>query len=180
MKRAMKLAIGLGAAASLGLAAAAFAHPGYGPGAGWGGGPGYGMGGGGMGMGMGMGPGMRGGGYGMGGYGMGFNGIEDRLAAQKSALKITPAQEKAWEEYAGIAKKQSEVMLAHREAMHNAAPANAVERQDLHATFMKQRVEQMEAMNGAFKKLYAVLTPEQRTVLDQRAGFGPRAGRGWR
>lgn len=177
MKRAMKLAVGLGAAASLGLAAAAFAHPGYG----MGGGPGYGMGGGGgMGMGMGMGPGMRGGGYGMGGYGMGYGGVEDRLAAQKSALKITPAQEKAWEEYAGVAKKQSDVMLAHREAMFNAAPANAVERQDLHATFMKQRVEQMEAMSGAFKKLYAVLTPEQRTVLEQRAGFGPRAGGRWR
>ena len=178
MKRTMELAIGLGAAASLGLAAAAFAHPGYGPGAGWGGGPGYGMGGG-MGMGYGMGPGMRGG-YGPGGYGMGFQGSEDGLAAQKSALKITAAQEKAWEEYASVAKKHFDARLAHREAMYNAAPANAAERQELQAAFMKQRVEQMEAMNGAFKKLYAVLTPEQRTVLDQRAGFGPRAGRGWR
>jgi Spy/CpxP family protein refolding chaperone len=179
MKRTMKLAIGLGAAASLGLAAAAFAHPGYGPGAGFGGGPGYGMGGG-MGMGYGMGPGMRGGGSGMGGYGMGFQGSEDRLAAQKSALKITAAQEKAWDEYASVAKKQSDAMLAQRDAMHGTAPASAAERQELHAAFMKQRVEQMEAMNGAFKKLYEVLTPEQRTVLDQRSGFGPRAGRGWR
>jgi hypothetical protein len=186
MKRGTKIAIGVASALSLGLAAlAASAHPtGRGPGwdaggTGWGqsmmgpmgmmGGPGR-MGGG-MGMmggpnmmGM-MGPGMMGGGPGI--VGAHRYGIEERLTWQKGALKITPDQESAWQAYANTWRKYANALLAQRDAMHSAAPATAAERSELHNKLMKERFEQLEAVNAAYKSLYAVLTPEQRAVADQ-------------
>lgn len=173
MKRGTKIAIGVGAALSLGLAALAGAQPGgYGPGSSMGGG---------MGMGQGMmggGPGMMGMGQGMMGMGpemMGAQGygIEQRLAARKSALKITSDQESAWQAYASVAKTQADARLEQSKAMHGAAPATAAERFDLHNKFMKEHLQQLEAVNAAFKDLYAALTPEQRAIADQGAGFGP-------
>ncbi len=148
MKRGSKIAIGVGAALSLGLAAAvAGAQPGgYGPGSGMGGGMGMGMGGGMMG-----GPGMMGDGPGM--MGADGYGIEERLAAQKSAFKITSEQEGAWQAYAKVVKAQA----------------------DLNTKRAKERFEQFEAVNAATKNLYGVLTPEQRAVAAR--GFH---GGGWR
>ena len=137
------------------------------------------------GMGMGGGPGMMMGGGMMGGPGMmgGYN-VEDRLAAQKSALKITPEQERAWTAYADAAKKQSEAMWAQREAMWKSAPASSAERYELHSKFMAQHAEQHQALSAAYKELYSALTPEQRTIADQRGGGwgnGPRGpGARWR
>jgi Spy/CpxP family protein refolding chaperone len=122
----------------------------------------YGMMGGGPGMGM-MGGGMMGGGM-MGGY---YN-IEDRLAAQKSALKIAPEQEKAWSAYADVAKKQYESHLAQREAMWKSAPSSSAERYELHSKFMAERAKSHETLSAAYQQLYAVLTPEQRSIADQR------------
>ena len=182
MKRGTKIAIGVSAALSLGLAALAGAHPGgYGPASSMGGGMGMGMGQGMMGGGpgtMGMGPGMMSGAPGTMGMGpemmdtQGY-GIEQRLAAQKSALKITSDQESAWQAYASVAKTQADARLEQRKTMYGAAPTTAAERFDLHSKFMKGRFEQLEAVNAAFKDLYAVLTPEQRAIADQGAGFGP-------
>ena len=98
MEMAMKRVTTIAVAVGLALGAAVVTAQPYG----------YGMGGGpGMMMGGGMGPGM-----------MGFN-VEHRLGAQKSALKITPEQEKAWSSYANAVKSQSETMLAQHEAMWN-------------------------------------------------------------
>ena len=154
MKRATKIAVAVGLALGLG-AAVVVAQP-------------YGMGGGMMGGGMG-GPGM------MGGYG--YN-IEDRLAAQKSALKIAPEQESAWSAYADVAKKQFDLMLAQHEAMWKSAPSSSADRYELHSKFMAQRAQQHEALSAAYKSLYSVLTPEQRAVADQRGGYGPGGGYG--
>ncbi|TAK83291.1 MAG: hypothetical protein EPO20_18460 [Betaproteobacteria bacterium] len=184
MKRTTKLAVAVGLALGLGTAVVV-AQP-YGMG--WGGGPGM-MGG------WGGGPGaMHGyGGYGhmMGGYGPGMMGwgggygynAEDRLAAQKSVLKITPEQEGAWNAYADASKKQFDAMLEQREAMWKSAPSSTAERYELQSKFMKQRAEQFDALSAAYKQLYAVLTPEQRAVADDRGGYGygPRGPGGrWR
>lgn len=193
MKRTSKIALAIGTALSLALASAAVnAHPyGNGPGWGMGYGPGHGMGPmGGMGYGPGMGPmgGMRGGmGYGPMGRGMGPQSagdptamVEGRLAYLKSELKITPAQETAWQGYAGKAKQQAEAMQALRTAMQGSTQASAPERLALRTEMMKKRGEQMEGMTAALKDLYAALTPEQKAIADQRmGGFGPMAGRGF-
>jgi len=162
MKRASKIAIAVGLALGLGTAVVV-AQP-YGT-----------MGGGGMMAGGMMGGGMGGGG--MGGPGMmgGTYNIEDRLAAQKSALKITPEQERAWTAYAEVAKKQSDAMLAQHEAMWKSAPSSSAERHELQSKFMQERAQQHEALSAAYKELYTVLTPEQRAAADQRGGgYGPR------
>jgi hypothetical protein len=46
---------------------------------------------------------------------------------------------------------------------------------------MKQRASDMESTSTALKDLYAVLTPEQKTIADSSMGprFGPGAGRGY-
>ena len=150
MERRSKIALGVVAALSLGLAAAVVgAQPGgYGPG---GYGPGWGMGGG-MGMGM-MGGGMMGGnGYGPGMMGADSYGTEERLAAQKSALRITPDQESAWQAYAKVVKAQA----------------------DLNAKLAKERFERFEAVNTATKNLYGALTPEQRAFAGRGMGWGWR------
>lgn len=56
------------------------------------------------------------------------------------------------------------------------------DRMALRTEFMKQRVAGMESLNAAMKDLYALLTPEQKALADQRFGhaggprmhFGPR------
>ncbi len=186
MKRTSKIALGIGTALSLALASAAVnAHPfGNGPGMGPMGGMGYGPG---PGMG-GMGGMMGGMGYGPMGRGMGPQGLGDpaamaegRLASLKSELKITPAQETAWQAYAGKAKQQAEAMQALRTTMQGSTQASAPERLALRTETMKKRGEQMEGMTSAVKDLYAALTPEQKTIADQRmGGFGPMAGPGFR
>jgi Spy/CpxP family protein refolding chaperone len=161
MKRTTKLAAAVGLALGLGTAAV-FAQP-------------YGM--------MGGGPGMMGGGGGMMmGGGWGYN-VEDRLAAQKAALKITPQQERAWTAYADVAKKQFDAMRTQREAMWKSAPASSAERYELHSKLMAQRAQEHEKLSAAYKELYSALTPEQRTLADQGGGYGygPRGPGGrWR
>ena len=160
MKRATKIAVAVGLALGLGTAVVV-AQP-YGMGM---------MGGGGAMM---MGGGMMGGGWG--------HNVDERLAAQKSALKITPEQERAWTAYADVAKKQFESMWAQREAMWKSAPSSSAERYELHSKFMAQRAQEHEKLSAAYKELYSALTPEQRTVVDQRVGgYGPRGPGGrWR
>ena len=55
--------------------------------------------------------------------------------------------------------------------------ATPTERMDQRIAFMKAGLAGMEAVNGAAKKLYAVLTPEQQKAFD-RAGPGAQFGPG--
>jgi hypothetical protein len=177
----------LAAAVSIALAAPAFAHPG-GMGAGSGNdvgtesGCGYGPGAGGMGMhgAMGMGMGMHGA-MGMGpmngrgGYGNPAAATEGRLAYLKTELKITSNQEAAWNAFATGARKQAEGMQALREKMQE-NKGTAPERLALHAEAMKQRAATMDGVAAGLKDLYAALTTEQKTILDQHfQRHGPKA-----
>jgi len=198
MKRATKIAIGVATALTLGLATAVVsAHPygdgpgwgmgqgpGYGPGAGMGPGQGYGPGygpGPGMGRGMGSGPmghGPMGRGMGPQGFGNPAAAAEWRLSGLKSELKITAGQESAWKTFADQTKQQAEAMQALMGTVQGSAQATAPERLELRNQIMKKRQEQMEKGTAAFKDLYAVLTPEQKALADQRVGFGMMGGRG--
>jgi len=188
----MKRIAGIAVAVALALGTAAVVAQPYGMGGGFGGGMMGGGFGGGM-MGGGFGGGMGGGHMGWGGGGMmagygpgmmgGYYNVEDRLAAQKSALKITPDQENAWTAYADVANKQSETARAQQEAFWKSAPASSAERYELHSKFMTQRAKAQETLSAAYKQLYSALTPEQRTIADQGSGYGygPRGQGGrWR
>jgi len=186
MKRATRIAIGVATALTLGLATAVVnAHP-YGNEPGWGMGQGGGPG---AGMGPGGGPGAMGRGamgYGPMGHRMGPRGAfnpsamaDARIAYFKSELKITPAQESAWKAFADQRKQQVEAMLALRANAQASAPATAPERLELRNQMMKKRQEQMEKGTATFKDLYAVLTPEQKALADQRVAMRGGRGRGF-
>ncbi len=180
-------------AASLAGAGSAFAHGGMGAGAmGMGAdhpmgqgmmGAGHDMGRGMMGHGMmGMGHDMGQGHKGMGGAmhaGMGpMQGpeapatVSARLADSKAQLKITSAQEAAWSKYAALVTQQAEAHANMRTQMHaqmsdpkTASTADhAAQREAMH----KFKQDNLAARNTALTDLYAVLTPEQKAVADQR------------
>jgi periplasmic protein CpxP/Spy len=187
MKTTSKIIAGAAAALSLALAGAVLAHPGGGMGPGMGWGPGMGPGAG-MGAGMGMGPGMgMGRGMGMGGFDMAA-AAAGRLAALKTQLKITPAQESAWKTYEGVVTQQSAAMQAMRDEFHaklqNTQPGTtAPEMAAQHQSMMALRASSAQANSAALKDLFAVLTPEQRAIADRGMGFmgaqrGPGRGYG--
>ncbi len=143
-------------AASLAAAGVALAHGGMGndtPGMG------HGM--------MGMGPGMG-----------GMHGPEAaaalgaRLAETKAQLKITPAQETSWSRFAALVTQQAEARDAMRTQMHalmsDPNTAATVDRTAQHEAMHNLQQANMTARDAALKDLYAVLTPEQKAVADQR------------
>ena len=130
---------------------------------------------------MGMGRGMMGGGPGFG-MGPGFGGMDmnaaaaGRLAAMRTHLKITPAQEGAWKAYEGAVTQQATRMQALRDKLHaqwqnakpgEAAPDAAALRQEMFAA----REAGWQAQEKARADLDAVLTPEQQALAG--GGWGP-------
>jgi hypothetical protein len=139
-----------------------------------------------MGYGYHMGPG-----YGAGGYagaplgGVLWGNAADvgaRLDTLKATLEITDKQQAAWNAFADSAKKLAENRDAWFDKMHGeSAAGTAPDWFAQHAAAMKQRDADTAAVSASFKQLYDVLTPTQRTAIDQRqVALGPRYGRGWR
>lgn len=191
MKLTYKIIAGVAASLALAAAGVVYANPGIGMGMGMGG-IGSGMG---QGMNMGMDHGMAGamgGGMGMGMAG-GMSGIDggamaaSRLADLKTELKITPTQEAAWLTFENQAKQQAAAMQAMRSQMQaqmqNQQPgATGSDFTAQRDAMMKLRDANQAAHSAALKDLYAVLTPEQKAVADQRlnAMGGHRSARNFR
>jgi Domain of Unknown Function (DUF1520). len=104
------------------------------------------------------------------------------LTQMKARLAITPQQEAAWQAFAAKAAEQANLMQAIHVQQHQAVDANAAGPDVMaqHIGLMTQHLAGMQAVNAALKDLYAVLTPEQRSIADQSFGhMGPRGyGRG--
>jgi protein CpxP len=154
MKTSVKISLGLAAAVAAGIAATAyaqapFAGPGFhGPMGAMHGGPMFGD------------PSAR---------------AEQHLSDLKGRLNITPAQEKPWQAFADAVKKQAQTMVAMRASMQSPA-GTTTERMDQRIAFMKLGLDNMQAVDGSAKELYAVLTPEQKAAFDQAGpgrGYGP-------
>ena len=159
MTRTQSLIAGLVARLTLAVAATTYAKP-YG------------------GMGQGFGPGM-----GMGhGHGP-MAGVDpaamadSHLSDLKAQLKINPSQEAAWQAFATQAKAQTASMQAMRAQMQQDT-GTAPERMAQRTTAMQQRAAGMATMTNAFGALYAVLTPEQKTIADQNVGMMGHRGMG--
>ena len=95
--------------------------------------------------------------------------MEQRAAALKAQLKLTPAQEGAWTSFTA-AMKPSGAMLANRPDREQLAKQSTPERIDamqaLHTKHMADRTAAMTTRGEATKVFYAVLTPEQKAVFD--------------
>lgn len=107
---------------------------------------------------------------------------DQRLARLKADLKITSAQEPAWNAYAEQIKQHAGEMQALHGTMHDGTSGNtrpsAPERAERQAQFAKKQQEHLERLAVLTKDLYAVLTPEQKTLADQRLGGGRRFAMG--
>lgn len=171
---------------ALGAGGLAFAQAGQGP---------YGRMGTGMGMqqGMGMHRGAPDGAYGAmaGGMGGGMHGAGQstdaaaRLAVAKAELKITAEQEPAWQAFETVVRQQAEARQAFRTGMQASMQDPAARASIDHAAqreaMLKLRESHQAERDAARQALYAVLSPEQKALADQRLGAGPghRMG-GWR
>ena len=101
--------------------------------------------------------------------------VDSHLGDMKAQLKITTAQEPAWQAFSTAAKQRAAGMQAmHTQMQHDSG--NAADRMAQHSAMMQQRSAGMVATSEAFKALYAALTPEQKAVADQ--SFGKMAHRG--
>jgi hypothetical protein len=169
----MKTSIRIISAAAIiacGFAGAAFAHQGGAMG-------GMGMHGAGMGM--------------MGHHGAeqaGMRGMQDpaqataRLAAVKAELKITAAQEPAWQKYEAVVSQQAQAHQTMRDGMRTrmqdpkaaATVDHAAQRDEMMKLHEAHRAER----DAARRALVAALSPEQKALAEQRLGAGQGMGMG--
>lgn len=131
---------------------------------------------------MGAGMGMQDGGHG------GMHGAENaadvtaRLTTVKTELKITAAQEPAWQKFEGVVRQQADARQAMRSTMQarmqDPKAAASVDHAARRESMMKLREGNQAERDAARQALYAVLTPEQKTLADQKlnAGQGNRMG----
>lgn len=106
-----------------------------------------------------------------------------RAAQLHDELKITPAQESAWNAFVASMKPQPRGARADRAAQ---AGLTAPQRLARHIEMQKRRTAAMEQRLGAVNSFYAVLSPEQKKTFDDKAAhlagrFGKHGGMrgGW-
>ena len=91
---------------------------------------------------------------------------QEQITQIKSRLGITAEQQPAWDAFAAQAGEQAKSMQAMR---NDTGTATMPER-------MQQRQKAMESMSASFTKLYEVLTPKQKEILDGARGPMHRRG----
>lgn len=108
--------------------------------------------------------------------------MQQRFERLKADLKLSSQQEPQWQAFAQAAQQQ---MSAARAARAQVPPSlTAPERMGQRIAYAEQRLAGLQQMQAALNDLYAVLTPEQRVIMDQRAarhyrgGLGDRMGQG--
>jgi Spy/CpxP family protein refolding chaperone len=101
-----------------------------------------------------------------------------RVARLHDELKITPAQENAWNTFVASMKPQARGERGERPDRDALAKLSAPERLARHIELQKQRTAVMEQRLGALNSFYAVLTPEQKKTFDEKAArFQGRFGK---
>jgi LTXXQ motif family protein len=103
--------------------------------------------------------------------------IDGRLAFLKTELKITPEQEKLWEDFATVAKTNATSMEELCEAKKakwkdakekgDAERPPLPERLDARAESLKAKLEALRAKTNAVKPLYDALNDEQKKTADE-------------
>ena len=106
--------------------------------------------------------------------------MDQRLAALKAKLQITPAQEAAWTTFTAAVKPRPYAGMANMAATYaELDKLPTPERLDRMRALHKQRVTEMSLLMDqradATKTFYAVLTPVQQKVFDEQ--FSRAAGR---
>jgi periplasmic protein CpxP/Spy len=102
--------------------------------------------------------------------------VEGRIAFLKAELKITPAEEPQWQQFAAVMRQNAQALdqAIDNARGHRNAAANALERMEMRAQFAKLRADSEARLVTVFRPLYASLSPEQQQVAGQLM-----AGHGW-
>jgi len=93
----------------------------------------------------------------------------ERAAKLRAELKITAQQEPAFAAFLAAGKPARRPDAGARAEHGKLAALPAPQRLQQHIERQKQRTARMEARLAALNNLYAVLTPEQKQVLDSKA-----------
>lgn len=103
--------------------------------------------------------------------------VERHMAMLKYQLNITDAQEPLWQAYEQKMKDEAgQGMQAMKAQADQSLPAP--ERMAKMQSMMEERLTAMKAVHEQFNRLYAALTPEQKTKADKfvgQMGQGPRS-----
>ena len=107
--------------------------------------------------------------------------VAARLATLKTELAITAAQEPAWQQFEGVVREHAQARQAMRASMQarmqDPAAAASTDHAAQREAMMKLHEKHKAEGDAARKALYAVLTPEQKALADQRLMHG-RQGKG--
>ena len=94
--------------------------------------------------------------------------VEQRIATLKTALKITPDQEKKWDGVAQAMRDNAskmEKLVATKRAIPP-EKTTAVDDLKTYQEFTEVRLDGLKHLNSAFKSLYDAMTPEQKKNAD--------------
>jgi hypothetical protein len=108
--------------------------------------------------------------------------VEAHLAYIRTALKITPAQQSAFDAYASVKRKHATEMdkrFEERRARMAQAPAGAtrpsfIERRERQRERLVTATQRFDELLAVEKPLFAALTPEQQQVAGEVLGGGGR------
>ncbi|MEO6148441.1 MAG: Spy/CpxP family protein refolding chaperone [Sulfuriferula sp.] len=94
---------------------------------------------------------------------------QKHLSALQAKLKLSQAQQPAWQTFSDQVNAQARNMASKQDKMKGAManmPMTTPERMAMMAGMMKDRAQAMATMADAVKPFYASLTPEQKTTFD--------------
>ena len=94
--------------------------------------------------------------------------MDQRAKRMHDALKITPAQEAAWQAYLSALKSNMPQRGQFDRAAFKQMPAP--ERMEKRIEMARSHITRMENNLAATKTFYAQLTPEQQKLFDEKAG----------
>ncbi len=106
-------------------------------------------------------------------HGMGWMSprfVDARIAFLKTALKITDAQEQAFDGVAKVMREDAAERMKMHESFRAEMPKNALERMELHAKIAEMHAQHLAAFVAAFKPLYDGLSDDQRKAADELLG----------
>jgi protein CpxP len=105
----------------------------------------------------------------------------ERIARLHDELRITPAQENAWNSFVASMKPAQRAGVEHGDRAAFAS-LPAPQRMEKMIAMQKARTAAMEQRLGALSSFYSVLSPEQKKVFDEKAAHmqGHRGGHGGR
>ncbi|MBV8118416.1 MAG: Spy/CpxP family protein refolding chaperone [Alphaproteobacteria bacterium] len=94
--------------------------------------------------------------------------VDGRIAFLKAELKITPAQEVQWQQFAAAMRQNAQSLdqVIATARQHRGTASNAVDQMEMRAEFAKVRADNAARLAGAFRPVYASLSPEQQQTAN--------------